>query len=141
MGFHHDSRILRTDVSSRARTPTVLSRGERHGVRLASSCYLEARVVLASAILLVHPLTLWQAEQSLVVAELGCRRHTSVHEGFQKNFTFFAALHVALFALGNLVHYFLFVLVSGPLPSSGCCLWSTGYWTRGEMLLLRRLLE
>ena len=28
---------------------TVLSRGERHWLRLASSCYLEARVVLAGA--------------------------------------------------------------------------------------------
>ena len=48
-----------------------------------------------------------------MVAELGCRCHTSVYGGFQKYFTFFAELHVALFAHGNTVHYFLLVLVSG----------------------------
>ena len=48
-----------------------------------------------------------------MVAELKCRRHTSVYGGFLKKFTFFAALHVALFALENMLHYFRFVLVSG----------------------------
>ena len=53
---------------------------------------LPARVVLAGALfLLAYTLTQWQAEQSLVVAELGCRRHTSLYGGFQKNLTFFAA--------------------------------------------------
>ena len=37
----------------------------------------------------------------------------SVYGCFQKNFIFFAALRVALFALGNMVHYFLLILVSG----------------------------
>ena len=47
-------------------------RGERHVVRLASSCYIEARVVLAGAVfLLVCSLTQLQAEQPPVVAELG----------------------------------------------------------------------
>ena len=111
----------------------MLSRCERHGVRLASSVTLRQEwiwQVRSSGL----PLTQWQAEQSLVVSELGCRRHTSVHGGFQKNFTFFAASHVAVFALGNMV-------IWPSLPLSGCCLWSIGYWIRGEMLLLRRLLE
>ena len=116
----------------------MLSRGDRgegHGVQLVSS-YSGARAVLAGAVfLLVYPLTQWQAGQSLVVAELGCRRHTSVYGGFQKYFAFFAALRVALFALGNMVHCFLFVLVSGRPPVEYRVLDS---W---EMLLLRRLLE
>ena len=110
-------------------------RGKRHGVRLASFCYFEARVVLAGAVfLLAHPLTQWQAEQSSVVAELGCRRHTSENGGFQKNFTFFAA-----FALGNVVHYFLLVLVFGRhflRLGVACEVQGLGFV---ERLLLRRL--
>ena len=83
-------------------------RGERHGVRLASSCYLVARVVLAGAVLLlVYPLTQWP-EQSLVVAELGCRRHTSVYGGSRKNFTLVmqSALRVLASVYGRLLKEF-----------------------------------
>ena len=83
----------------------------------------------------------WQAEQSLVVAELGCRRHTSVYGGFLKYFIFFAELHVALFALGNMVHYFLLVFVSGRhflCLGVACGVHGIGFVGR---LLLRRLLE
>ena len=108
-----------------ARTSFVLSRGdrgERHGVRLASSCYSVAGAVF----LLVYPLTQWQAEQTLVVGELGCRRHTSVHGGFQKYFAFFVALHAALFALGTMVFYFICRRIWPSLPLSGCCWWNIG---------------
>ena len=108
-----------------ARTPTLLSRGdrgERHGVRCSHSSTL---------------LPSGKRSSPPVVAELGCRRHTSVYGGLQNNFTFFfAALHVAVFAL-----FPLRPRIWPSLPLSGCCLWSSGYWIRGGMLLRRRLLE
>ena len=63
----------------------------------------------------------WHAEQLLVLAEPGPLSRACLG-GLQMNFTFCTAMLFALFALGNLVHYFLYILVSG----SGCC-WSTGY--------------
>ena len=83
----------------------------------------------------------WQAEQSSVVAELGCCRHASVYGGFQKSFTFLAALHVVLFVLGSVVHYFLLVLVSGRhfvCLGVACGVQGIGFVGR---LLPRRLLE
>ena len=57
-----------------------------------------------------------------------CAREPPVsHGGFWKNFLFYVAGLVALFALGNL-DFSTFALVSFSPCGFGCCLWSTSCW-------------
>ena len=64
----------------------------------------------------------------------GVHRHPAVYGGLLKYFAFFAALRAALFALGNMVHYFLLALYQAVLcPVFECCMWSAESWILREM--------
>ena len=69
---------------------------------IGSSCYVEARVALASALLFLVLLPNGTRSSRWCGLSLVCRRHTSVYGGFLKNFTITSSV-------------------------SGCCLWSTGF--------------
>ena len=91
--------------------------------------------------LLVFPLTQW-LEQPLVQTVPGL---PVSHGGYWKNFPFYVACVVALFALGYLD--FAFALVSFSLSVFGCCLWSTSYfrdtcfaWFNSGYMFYERLL-
>ena len=89
--------------------------------------------VLAGAVFfLAYPLTQWQEEQSLVVAELGPSSRVSPRR-LSEEFRFLrcvARCAVRIWKYGALFPPLF--RVWPPLRMSGCCLWSTGYWIRGE---------